>query len=55
LEFLKRAFNKLTLHFTWWVNRTDRLGKNVFEGGFPGLDNIAGSKRYKTRSSIWIK
>ena len=40
LEFLKRAFNKLMLNFTWWVNRKDRFGKNVFEGGFLGLDNI---------------
>jgi len=40
LEFLKSAFNKLMLNFTWWVNRKDRFGKNVFEGGFLGLDNI---------------
>ncbi|HET8734270.1 MAG TPA: glucosidase, partial [Anaeromyxobacteraceae bacterium] len=40
LEFLKLAFSKLQLNFTWWVNRKDRLGKNVFEGGFLGLDNI---------------
>jgi len=40
LEFLKLAFNKLALNFTWWVNRKDRFGKNVFEGGFLGLDNI---------------
>jgi hypothetical protein len=40
VEFLKRAFNKLVLNFTWWVNRKDRFGKNVFEGGFLGLDNI---------------
>jgi hypothetical protein len=40
LEFLKLAFNKLLLNFTWWVNRKDRFGKNVFEGGFLGLDNI---------------
>jgi hypothetical protein len=40
VEFLKSAFNKLLLNFTWWVNRKDRLGKNVFEGGFLGLDNI---------------
>ncbi|PTR10207.1 glycosyl hydrolase family 63 [Nitrosospira sp. Nsp5] len=37
---LKSAFNKLLLNFTWWVNRKDRFGKNVFEGGFLGLDNI---------------
>jgi hypothetical protein len=40
IEFLKAAFNKLLLNFTWWVNRKDRFGKNVFEGGFLGLDNI---------------
>ena len=40
LEFLKRAFGKLLVNFTWWVNRKDRLGKSVFEGGFLGLDNI---------------
>ncbi|MGC1645484.1 MAG: glucosidase [Candidatus Sulfotelmatobacter sp.] len=40
LEFLKSAFGKLLLNFTWWVNRKDRSGKNVFEGGFLGLDNI---------------
>jgi hypothetical protein len=40
MEFLKSMFNKLMLNFTWWVNRKDRFGKNVFEGGFLGLDNI---------------
>jgi hypothetical protein len=40
LEFLKNCFGKLLLNFTWWVNRKDRSGKNVFEGGFLGLDNI---------------
>jgi hypothetical protein len=40
LDFLKGAFNKLALNFNWWVNRKDRFGKNVFEGGFLGLDNI---------------
>ena len=40
LEFLKRSFGKLMLNFTWWVNRKDRSGKNLFEGGFLGLDNI---------------
>lgn len=38
--FLKGLFNKLLLNFTWWVNRKDRFGRNVFEGGFLGLDNI---------------
>ena len=40
LEFLKHAFQKLLMNFTWWVNRKDRTGSNVFEGGFLGLDNI---------------
>ena len=40
LDFLTATFNKLLLNFTWWVNRKDRFGKNVFEGGFLGLDNI---------------
>jgi len=40
IEFLKNAFNKLLLNFTWWLNRKDRFGNNVFEGGFLGLDNI---------------
>ncbi len=41
IEFLKSAFSKLTANFTWWVNRKDRFGKNIFEGGFLGLDNIS--------------
>ncbi|HEX7231214.1 MAG TPA: glucosidase [Candidatus Binatia bacterium] len=40
VDFLRSAFNKLMMNFTWWVNRKDRFGKNVFEGGFLGLDNI---------------
>ncbi len=40
IDFLKRSFLKLELNFNWWVNRKDRYGKNVFEGGFLGLDNI---------------
>ena len=40
LEFLKYAFSKLLVNFTWWVNRKDRAGANVFDGGFLGLDNI---------------
>lgn len=40
LEFLKRCFSKLLLNFSWWVNRKDRYGRNLFEGGFLGLDNI---------------
>jgi len=38
--FLRRAFHKLLINFTWWVNRKDIAGKNVFGGGFLGLDNI---------------
>src|SRR5437773_8777379 len=40
IEFLKYAFSKLLINFTWWINRKDRAGANVFEGGFLGLDNI---------------
>jgi hypothetical protein len=41
IKFLKSVFNKLVVNFTWWVNRKDRFGKNIFEGGFLGLDNIS--------------
>ncbi len=40
IEFLEKIFHKLLLNFTWWVNRKDLGGKNIFEGGFLGLDNI---------------
>ena len=40
LDFLERIFHKLLLNFTWWVNRKDPQGLNIFEGGFLGLDNI---------------
>ena len=40
IDWLERAFHKLALNFSWWVNRKDRTGSNVFEGGFLGLDNI---------------
>ncbi len=40
LVFLKRAFHKLLINFTWWINRKDPNGNNMFEGGFLGLDNI---------------
>lgn len=40
IVWLKTVFNKLLLNFTWWVNRKDLQGRNVFEGGFLGLDNI---------------
>jgi hypothetical protein len=40
LAFLERVFHKLMLNFTWWVNRKDAGGRNIFQGGFLGLDNI---------------
>jgi hypothetical protein len=40
LDFLSRVFDKLLVNFTWWVNREDAFGNNLFEGGFLGLDNI---------------
>ncbi len=40
LDFLERAFQKMLLNFTWWVNRNDEQGRNLFGGGFLGLDNI---------------
>src|SRR3954452_8180531 len=40
INFLERVFQKLLINFTWWVNRKDHKGNNVFEGGFLGLDNI---------------
>lgn len=40
LLVLQRAFHKLLANFTWWVNRRDRTGRNVFEGGFVGVDNV---------------
>lgn len=40
ISFLKRAFQKLLINFTWWVNRKDHKGNNIFEGGFLGLDNV---------------
>ncbi len=40
IEFLANSFQKLLMNFTWWVNRKDDSGKNIFQGGFLGLDNI---------------
>src|SRR5687767_2368035 len=40
LDFLEKAFHKLMLNFTWWVNRKDPHGKNLFAGGFLGMDNV---------------
>ncbi|MBL8200050.1 MAG: glucosidase [Chromatiales bacterium] len=48
LEFLERVFHKLMLNFTWWVNRKDAAGRNVFQGGFLGLDNIGVFDRSST-------
>ncbi|KAJ7703229.1 Six-hairpin glycosidase-like protein [Mycena rosella] len=45
LAFLERVFQKLLLNFTWWVNRKDKGGNGVFEGGFLGLDNIGAFNR----------
>lgn len=44
-SFLERVFQKLLLNFTWWVNRRDAAGRNIFEGGFLGLDNIGAFDR----------
>ncbi|MEK9809936.1 MAG: hypothetical protein VW362_05780, partial [Candidatus Nanopelagicales bacterium] len=40
IDFLERVFQRLLINFTWWVNKVDKEGNNVFEGGFLGLDNI---------------
>lgn len=50
--FLERAFHKLLLNFTWWVNRTDADGDNVFTGGFLGLDNIGAFDRSRFPQSV---
>ncbi|HEY1335208.1 MAG TPA: glucosidase, partial [Myxococcaceae bacterium] len=47
VAFLQRAFHKLLLNFTWWVNRKDPDGKNLFAGGFLGLDNVGVFDRSK--------
>ena len=47
LAFLERVFHKLMLNFTWWVNRKDPDGRNIFQGGFLGLDNIGVFDRSK--------
>ena len=62
-NFLERVFHKLLLNFTWWVNRKDPEGHNVFEGGFLGLDNIGvfdrsnippGLKLEQSDSTSWM-
>jgi len=45
LTFLERIFQKLLLNFTWWVNKKDAQGRNLFQGGFLGLDNIGAFNR----------
>jgi hypothetical protein len=40
IDFLERVFHKLLLNFTWWVNKKDKEGRNIFQGGFLGMDNI---------------
>ena len=63
-DFLEGVFHKLMLNFTWWVNRKDAAGNNVFQGGFLGLDNIgvfdrsnalpaAASSSRRTRRAGW--
>ena len=64
LLFLERAFQKLLLNFTWWVNRKDEKGNHVFGGGFLGLDNIGvfdrshhlpdGSRLYQADGTAWM-
>ena len=50
MEFLESAFQKLLMNFTWWVNRKDSSGRNLFSGGFLGLDNIGVFDRSKPLS-----
>lgn len=53
-SFLERTFQKLLLNFTWWVNRKDAEGRNIFEGGFLGLDNIGAFNRSVIAPSVGI-
>jgi hypothetical protein len=52
--FLERVFHKLLMNFTWWVNRKDSEGANVFEGGFLGLDNIGVFDRSAPLPAGWL-
>jgi len=62
--FLKSIFQKLLMNFTWWVNREDESGRNIFKGGFLGLDNIsvfnrsadlpAGGELYQSDATSWM-
>jgi Glycosyl hydrolase family 63 C-terminal domain len=53
-EFLERVFHKLLMNFTWWVNRKDSEGQNIFEGGFLGLDNIGVFNRDEQLPAGWL-
>ena len=62
-DFLKRIFHKLLLNFTWWLNREDKEGNDLFEGGFLGLDNIgafdrshlpAGTELEQSDATAWM-
>ena len=53
-SFLERAFHKLLINFTWWVNRKDSEGANIFEGGFLGLDNIGLFDRSAPLPTGWL-
>ena len=52
--FMERVFQKMLLNFTWWVNRKDALGKNIFQGGFLGMDNIGIFDRGKLPSGYLL-
>lgn len=53
-EFLEKCFHKLLLNFSWWVNRVDAEGNNVFEGGFLGMDNVSFVDRSKPPKGVQI-
>ncbi|MEM9922722.1 MAG: glucosidase [Cyanobacteria bacterium P01_D01_bin.50] len=55
VNFLEEVFQKLTLYFTWWTNRKDKDGKNLFSGGFLGLDNVAPINRSKLKDGETIE
>ena len=55
LDFLERVFQKLLLNFTWWVNRKDTTGSNLFEGGFLGLDNIGVFDRSELPANVRLE
>ena len=54
IKFLESVFHKLLVNFTWWVNRKDSEGANIFEGGFLGLDNIGIFDRSATLPNGWM-